>query len=221
MGTRTTKRTLPSSRRAGSTPPKPARIGIADVLFTATQQRVLAPLFGQPQRSFFTKELIELAGGGRGAVQRELEQLQQSGLIVQTALGNQKHYRANADSPIFDELCGIVSKLLGPADILREALKVIEDKVQLALLYGSAAAHQDTAYSDFDVLLVSDKLTLEAVYGALAPAEKRLGRTINPTLYTHDEFRRRLEQGNPFLLRLLARETISLVGNKDDIVAAR
>lgn len=69
---------------------------MADALFTTTQQRVLSLLFGQPDRSFFTKELIDLAGSGSGAVQRELARLRDSGLIVQTMLGNRKHYQANA-----------------------------------------------------------------------------------------------------------------------------
>jgi hypothetical protein len=89
---------------------------VAGALFTATQQRVLSLLFGQPERSFFTKELIDLAGGGSGAVQRELARLQQSGLIEQTLVGNRKHYQANAQAPIFAELRGIVAKMLGPAD---------------------------------------------------------------------------------------------------------
>ena len=191
-----------------------ARTSVADALFTATQQRVLSLLFGQPGRSFFTRELIDLAGGGRGAVQRELARLQASGLIVQTVLGNQKHYRANANAPIFAELCGIVVKMLGPADTLRQALAPLADEVELALLYGSVAKRSDTAHSDVDLLLVSDTLTLEQVYAALAPAEQTLGRAINPTLYTQAEFRKRLEQRSPFLTKLLAGETTALIGDK-------
>ena len=198
----------------------PARTSVADALFTATQQRVLSLLFGQPERSFFTKELIDLAGGGSGAVQRELARLQQSGLVVQTVLGNQKHYQANAQAPIFAELRGIVGKMLGPADALRQALAPIADEVRLALLYGSVAKRSDTAHSDFDLLLVSDTLTLEQVYAALAPAEQQLGRPVSPTLYTSAEFRKRLEQGNPFLTKILAGNTIALIGDKDAVAAA-
>ena len=68
-----------------------------------------------------------------------MARLQASGLIVQTVLGNQKHYRANANAPIFAELCGIVFKMLGPADALRLALAPLADEVELALLYGSVA----------------------------------------------------------------------------------
>ena len=198
----------------------PARTSVADALFTATQQRVLSLLFGQPERSFFTKELIDLAGGGSGAVQRELARLQQSGLVVQTVLGNQKHYQANVQAPIFAELRGIVGKMLGPADALRQALAPIAAEVRLALLYGSVARRSDTAHSDFDLLLVSDTLTLEQVYAALAPAEQQLGRPVSPTLYTSAEFRKRLEQGNPFLTKILAGNTIALIGDKDAVAAA-
>ncbi|HEV7778922.1 MAG TPA: nucleotidyltransferase domain-containing protein [Luteibacter sp.] len=188
---------------------------MADALFTATQQRVLALLFGQPGRSFFTKELIDLAEGGSGAVQRELGRLQHSGLVTQTLVGNQKHYRANAEAPVFAELCSIVSKMLGPAGILREALLPVADDISIALLYGSVAGHRDTASSDIDVLVVSAGLTLEQVYEILAPAEKKLGRPVNPTLFTQAEFDRRLSQRNPFLVKLLAGELVTLLGSKD------
>jgi len=217
MGTKAATRTPAPARKHAAAP---ARVSVADALFTGTQQRVLALLFGQPERSFFTKELITLAGGGSGAVQRELARLQASGLIVQTVLGNQKHYRANADAPIYAELCGIAAKMLGPADTLRRALLPLAEALHLALLYGSVAKGSDTAHSDFDVLLVSDTLTLEQVYTALAPAERQLGRAVSPTLYTLAEFRKRLAARNPFLTKLLAGETTALIGDKDALAVA-
>jgi predicted nucleotidyltransferase len=220
MGTQARLRTPTSARQPAPRAIVPAPVSVADALFSGTQQRVLALLFGQPERSFFTKELIDLAGGGSGAVQRELARLQASGLIVQTVLGNQKHYRANADAPIFAELRGIAAKMLGPADTLRRALLPLADALHLALLYGSVARRSDTARSDFDVLLVSDTLTLEQVYAALTPAERQLGRAVSPTLYTLAEFRKRLDAGNPFLTQLLAGETVALIGDKHALAAA-
>lgn len=216
MGTKAAKPPAPKPRRPVPRLAAPAHTSVADALFTGTQQRVLALLFGQPGRSYFTKELIDLAGVGSGGVQRELARLQQSGLVTQTMLGNQKHYQANPDAPIFDELCGIARKMLGPAEVLREALAPLADTLPLALLYGSVASGRDTARSDIDVLLVSDTLTLEQVYAVLAPVEKQLGRPVSPTLYTQAEFRRRLALGNSFLVKLLAGDTVALKGSKPD-----
>jgi len=61
---------------------------LADALFTSKQQRVLALLFGQPHRSFYVNEIMALADSGRGAVQRELKRLEQSGLVTVSKLGN-------------------------------------------------------------------------------------------------------------------------------------
>lgn len=198
-----------------------ARTSVADALFTTTQQRVLSLLFGQPDRSFFTKELIDLTGSGSGAVQRELARLLDSGLVVQTMLGNRKHYQANTQSPFFSELRGLATKMLGPAETLRHALAPLADQLQCALLYGSVAKNSDTVRSDFDLLLVSDTLGLEQVYATLAQAEQQLGRAISPTLYTQDEFRRRLASRSSFLTRVLADTTIALIGDKDVAAAAR
>ena len=101
-------------RPARSMSPRVRRgTSLADALFTGTQQRVLGLLFGQPARSFYATELIGLAGVGSGAVQRELARLARSGLVTVRPVGNQKHYQANPDSPLFAELCGIAQKTLG------------------------------------------------------------------------------------------------------------
>ncbi len=201
--------------------PVAGRTSMADALFSTTQQRVLALLFGQPERSFFTNELIGLAGAGSGAVQRELRRLAESGLVTVTPVGNQKHYQANRAAPIFEELHALALKILGPADALREALAQLGESVRLALLYGSVAARSDHAHSDIDLLIVSDELTLEAVYALLEPVEERLGRKVSPTLYTPAEFGDRRRRGNPFLARVLAGESILLTEDRDDLLPAR
>ncbi len=200
--------------------PIPRGTSLADALFSTTQQRVLALLFGQPERSFFTTEIIGLVGAGSGAVQREIRRLTESGLVMVTRIGNQKHCQANPATPIFAELRGIVAKTLGPAEVLRGTLVPLGDEVRLALVYGSVAKRSDTAHSDIDLLIVSDVLTLERVYEVLAPAEQQLGRRVSPTLYTVAECRNRRAHGNPFLRKVLEGDTILLVGDDDDLLAA-
>ena len=188
---------------------------LADALFTSTQQRVLALLFGQPNRSFFVTELVALADSGSGAVQRELARLAQSKLVIVTKVGNQKHFQANKDSPLFDELCSIINKTVGLQEPVRAALDALGSKISLALIYGSIAKQSDTATSDVDLLLVSDQLTLEEIYSTLAPVEKLLDRSVNPTLYTRIEFDQRRKTKNAFVSRVLNGPTIILIGSVD------
>lgn len=201
--------------RAASTLERP-RGSLAAALFSSTQRRVLGLLFGQPERSFFATEIINRLGAGSGAVQRELKKLAGSGLLTVSWVGNQKHYQANPESPIYSELCSLVRKTVGLAEPLREALEPARRDVELALVYGSVARGQETAASDIDLLLVSDTLTLEAAYRLLATAEQALRRRINPTLYTSEEFDRRVRDGNPFLKRVLAGESLVLMGRLPD-----
>src|SRR5437867_10399713 len=96
--------------------------GLADALFAKVQQRVLGVLFGNPRRSFYANEVIGLARSGTGAVQRELARLEASGLVTVTRVGKQKHYQANAGSPVFEELRALVLKTFALTDVLRTAL---------------------------------------------------------------------------------------------------
>ncbi len=195
------------------------RTSLAAALFSNTQQRVLAFLFGQPQRSFFATELIGLAGGGSGAVQRELARLSQSGLVTVTRLGNQKHYQANPQSPVFVELCGIVQKTVGLAEPLREVLLPFADNIAAAFVFGSVAKRSDTAGSDIDLMVLSDSLSYADLFGALEEAATRLGRTVNPSIYTRQELARRIKQKNSFVTRVLAQPKVWLIGGEDELAA--
>lgn len=193
---------------------------VADALFSRTQQRILALLFGQPERSFFATELFRQVGAGRGAVQRELDRLVQSGLVTVTRLGNQKHFQANTNAPIFEELRSVVLKTVGLVEPLRAALAQILPRLKLAVVYGSIAKGTETASSDIDLLIVSDDLTLEEVYSAISPAERELARKINPTLYKTEEFRRRRQIGDSFVTKVMTGEHIVLAGDEHGIAAA-
>jgi len=201
-----------------TTSPAP-RTGLSDALFSNTQQRVLAFLFGQPKRSFFATELIGLAGGGSGAVQRELKRLEESGLVTVTPQGNRKNYQANPQSPIFAELCGIVQKTVGLAEPLRAALAPFTKNISAAFVYGSVAKRSDTAHSDIDLMVVSATLEYADLYAALEHAATALGRTINPTIYTPAELAKRIKQKNAFVERVLAQPKIWLFGNEHEFPA--
>lgn len=193
--------------------PPPHRTSLSDALFTGTQQKVLGLLFGQPNRSFFATELIALAGAGSGAVQRELKRLAESGLVTVTRLGNQRHYQANAASPLFAALCDIALKTSGLAEPLRAALQPLHTQIKAACIFGSVAAGTDTASSDIDLLLVAEDLTLEAVHAALETTEQQLARRISITLYTLTEFHHRRSNNNAFLTKVLAGALIPLIGD--------
>jgi len=192
---------------------------LADALFSKTQQRLLGFLFGQPDRSFYATELIAMAGAGSGAVQRELARLEQSGLVTVRRIGAQKHYQANAASPIYEELRGIARKTVGLAEPLRTALAPLAPKILAAFVYGSVAKKQDTASSDIDLMVVSDLVSHADLFKVLEPMNEQLRRTVNPTVYTRAELIKRIKQKNQFVTRVLAQPKIWIYGKEDDLAA--
>jgi predicted nucleotidyltransferase len=200
-------------------PLKPS--SLADVLFPKVRQRVLAVLFGMPDRSFYANEVIGLAQSGTGAVQRELAALSRAGLISVRKQGNQKHYQANSAAPVFAELRGLVLKTMGLADVLRAALAPLAAQIDAAFVYGSVAKRQDTAYSDVDVLIISTSLGYADVFGALESATVQLGRKLNPTLYGPKELAKRIAQDAAFVTRVLQQPKIWLIGNEETLHAPR
>ena len=213
---------MPNMGIKRSTPSKPPKVlqgaSLASALFTGTQQRVLGLLFGQPARSFYATELIGLAGAGSGAVQRELARLARSGLVTVRPVGNQRHYQANPDSPLFTELCGIAQKTVGLAEPLRDAMLPFEAKISAAFVYGSVAKRQDTAASDIDLMVVSETLSYSDMFTALEVAATRLGRSVNPTILTRKTLARRVKDDNAFVKRVLSQPKIWLIGGEDDLL---
>ena len=214
MGTRVLK----SGRKAESNVPtgKAPASGLASQLFTKTRQRLLGLLFGYPNRTFRLSELIDLTGAGTGAVQREVARLAASGLVSVLTRDGRKVYKANEHSPIFSEICSIVEKTTGVADQLRRALAPLSKDVALAILFGSIAKETDRADSDVDLLVVTDALVFGDVFQTLVPVQERIGRRINPILYTTAEFDARRRSHNPFMTKVLSGKHRVLLGELHD-----
>lgn len=190
-------------------------MSMADALFSGTKQRVLAILFGQPDRSFYANELISLVHGGTGAVQRELARLVQSELVTVRTSGNQKHYQANPRAPIFAELCALTQKTVGLADPIRSALAPLESRISAAFVFGSVAKRQDAASSDIDLMVISDEVGYPELFGLVEDLSRSLGRQVSPTILTSQELATRITRGDAFIKRVLAQSRIWIIGGDD------
>ena len=189
----------------------------ADALFTKTQQRVLGLLYGNPSRSFYSNEIVRLSGVGIGTVHRELARLHASGLVTAGLIGNQKHYQANRAAAVFDELRGLALKTFGVADVLRSALEPLASRIRAAFVHGPVAAGKDSAGQKVDLMVLSDYLAYGELIAALAPAERALGRGVNPAIYGRVEFMRRASQEGGYPGRALEGPRILLIGSDVDI----
>lgn len=147
---------------------------IGKALFTKTQQKVLGLLYGKPENTFYLNEIVRLAGIGKGTIKRELEKMKVADILTVERVGNQTHYQANPDCPIFEELLNIVRKSAVLVDIgvvgmnnddtvsvgnkvsvSRKALLMLIKRYHIKRLnlFGSAARGELRPQSDIDLMI--------------------------------------------------------------------
>jgi predicted nucleotidyltransferase len=186
-------------------------MSLAHAVFTERQARLFRWLFGQPDRSFYMNELLRLTSLSSASLQQELKRLTLAGLVQDTRMGNLRVFKANPASPLFPELVSLTRKTCGVATVLGQGLEALRPKLARALIYGSVARQEDNASSDVDIMLVGADLSLAEVLQHLQPAEDTLGRKVNPTCYTLQEFEQRRADPGSFVNKVLAQATINLL----------
>jgi len=87
-------------------------------------------------------------------------------------------------------------------------------------VYGSVAKREDRSDGDLDLMVFGDSLAYADLFAGLEASGKRLGRAINPTLYSRQEFEKRARDKQAFLMRVLAQPRIWIVGSDRDLDAA-
>lgn len=191
-------------------------VTLSDVLFGQIRGGVLALLYGHADRSFYVRQIARHVNASAGGVQRELEKLAEVDLITRTSVGNQVFYQVNQRNPVFAEMRALVNKTVGIFNILRSALEKLAEQVNVAFVYGSVARREEKAESDVDLMIIGD-VELDDVLARLSDVEATLGRTVNPTVYSVHEFKKKLEEGNHFLNVVVNGNKVFLIGNEDEL----
>jgi predicted nucleotidyltransferase len=192
-------------------------VSLSNALFSKVQQRVLALIFGHPERSFYTSEIVRNVRSGTGAVGRELARLKGSGLVSVERVGNQRHYRANPDSPIFAELKSLVLKTVAITEPLKESLQPLSHMIDTAFIYGSVAKGTDTVRSDIDLMVIGSDLDYAGLYGALQDAETKLSRKVNPTFLSPADWKRKSAEKGSFIGKINSQPKIFVFGLAEDL----
>lgn len=185
-------------------------------LFGKTRQVLLSVLYSRPDEAHLQENLIQLAALGRGTVQRELDFLARAGVLRRTVRGRQVYFQANADSPIYSELRGLIVKTAGVANALRVALAPLAKRIRAAFIYGSIAKGQERRASDVDVMVIGD-ISFADTAEALGRAQQAIGREVNPSVYPSEEFRAKLAAKHHFLRSVMKGEKIFLIGDEHEL----
>jgi predicted nucleotidyltransferase len=192
-------------------------LSISNALFSKVQQRVLALIFGHPERSFYTSEIVRRIHSGTGAVERELSRLERSELVSVERIGNQKHFRANRRSPVFEELQSLVLKTVALTEPLKRSLEPYSDKIKTAFVFGSVSKGADTSGSDIDLMVIGNELNYSDLYTVLQNAENVLQRKVRPIFLSAEQWRRKASEKGSFISKISALPKLFIFGSEKDI----
>jgi predicted nucleotidyltransferase len=189
-----------------------------DNLFPYVRQGVLAATLTRPEKWWYLSELAEFLHTRPSSLQRELRSLERSGILQQRKDGRRTYFRAETRSPIFRELRGIFEKTFGLVPTLKQALRPFENKITCSFVYGSVARGEERATSDVDLMVIGN-VGLAQLSPVLLKAEKRLGREVNVTDYSIQEFRKKAREGDHFLTTVLKGSLQFVKGEQIDLDA--
>jgi predicted nucleotidyltransferase len=187
-----------------------------DALFPTIRAGVLSATLLQPERWWFMTELARQLGVRPSSLQRELEAMVGSGILLRRQDGRRIYYKANTESPVFPEMRGLIEKTAGIAPALKSELMRFDDQIELALIYGSVARGEEKSGSDVDLMIVGSLKQIDLL-SVLRKLESRFRREVNVTLFSSEEFHRKLAAGDHFVKAVLKGKTISLKGALDEL----
>lgn len=190
---------------------------LQDIIISKCRVKLLQVFFSQPQEIFYIRQLVRLIGEEINAVRRELQHLEKAGLAKKENRGNRIYYWMDKDHPLYGDLMSLVSKTVGLGEtIVKNRTKF--GKVRLAMLSGRFARNLPTKEGGVDLLVVGD-IQLSELAKIIRPEETKLGREINYTAMSRQEFDFRKKRHDPFLQGILADSRIMLIGDEMDLVS--
>lgn len=179
-----------------------------------TRIKALSHFFLHTGESFYLRQLEKILKIPVGQLGRELLNLEKIQLLTSSLEGNQKRYSVNREFVLYEELKNIFLKTSGAGDTIRECLSGLKG-IELAFIYGSFAKGEEHPGSDMDIMIVGDTPD-EKIGRAISSAEKKLGRTVNYSLYERKEVKARLGKKDNFIKTVFSEPHIILIGSKDD-----
>jgi predicted nucleotidyltransferase len=185
------------------------------LIASSARVKILKLLLLNEEKRYYQREIAELVGLPVRAVQREGARLTAIGLLHRIEDGNRVYFQVNTACPIFPELKRILLKTVALDLLLSEAL-VRDGRIEVAFIYGSYAANQETVASDVDLFVIGS-ISGRQLSAALRPVQAEIQREFSHHLVTPEEYRERLSRQDGFLRNVLEGPKIFVVGNEEKL----
>ncbi|NOR47001.1 MAG: hypothetical protein GQ533_03000 [Methanosarcinaceae archaeon] len=187
---------------------------LEQIVTSKTRVKLLTLFLLNPDTEMYVREISRRIEENINAVRRELANLEDIGLLGSYFKGNLKYFVVNKQMPIYEELKSIILKTEGVSKVLHDDLQKL-GSIDKAYIYGSFASGKADGTSDIDVMIVGD-VDEDSLIIDIKQLEDFLMREVNYTLYTPEEYTKRLQNKDSFLTNVLREPNIPLIGDANE-----
>lgn len=151
------------------------------LLRSETQGSIFARLFLAPDTERSISELAEEVGASPSQTLREVNRLEQAGLVTTYRRGHSRLIKVHTDNAVFGPLSELMAVTFGPVPVLQAALASV-DGIEEAFIFGSWAARYaeqpGPVPGDIDVMVIGDA-DRDLLYDVGTTAGRTLRRDVN------------------------------------------
>lgn len=187
---------------------------LTQILSSKVRAAIFRNLFGINVVELHMRDIQRVASCSIGPVQVELKKLLALQLVIARRNSNRLYYKANLEHPLYPDIRSMVLKTSGLGDFLKEIFSGRDD-IKTAFIFGSMASGEDTPASDIDLMVIGS-IGLRALSAVLSDFRTRIGRELNPHVFTQDEFMKRWHDGEHFISNVLSTPRMFVKGTNDD-----
>lgn len=187
---------------------------LTQILSSKVRAAIFRNLFGVNAVELHMREIQRIAGCTIGPVQVELKRLLALQLVKSRRNSNRLYYQANQEHPLYPDIRSMVLKTSGLSDFLTELFSSRED-IETAFIFGSMASGKDTPASDIDLMVIG-MIGLRALATLLSDFKTRVGRELNPHVFTPEEFMKRRKEGEHFITNVINSPRTFVKGTDND-----
>lgn len=186
---------------------------LKDLFVSEVRLKILKILLMNSEKSYHVRALVRLIGTEINAVRRELLNLVNIGLLRKRQSSNKIFYSVNTSSKYFPELLSLVSKEEGlGADIIKAVREL--GQVKYAVMSRGFSQGREPSPLDVDLFVVGN-VKINVLDEIVKNSQTKMGKDINYTVMSEEEFIFRKRKNDNFISRILAQSRTMLVGDED------
>lgn len=189
---------------------------LKDIVISKVRVKLLDLFFGNPAELYHVRDLVRRTDEEINAVRRELQHLEEAGILKKEPRGNRLYYWVNPNYSLYHELLVIVIKETGLGqEIIKNRNRI--GKITFCVFSDKFARKQERKEDEVDILVVGNIVMIELASLVKGEEEKR-GKEVNYTVMTDEEFSFRKKRRDPFLLGILNSAKIMLLGDEAELI---